>query len=96
MADQAATNAPPEESCDDVDKVIATFDGDTRAAIRSLLIANEFLIGEVDRLRTVVSVGYGRGKPRPASSHSILARNSLIASLPARRAIVAVSKKTDD
>jgi hypothetical protein len=43
------------------DKVIAAFDGDTRAAIRSLLIANEFLISEVDRLRTVVSVGYVRG-----------------------------------
>jgi hypothetical protein len=58
MADQAVTNAPQESSDDDVDKVIAAFDGDTRAAIRSLLIANEFLLAELERTR--VSVGYIR------------------------------------
>ena len=60
MADQAATNAPPEEGCDEVDKVIAAFDGDTRAVIRSLLIANQFLMAELERRQASVSVGYVR------------------------------------
>jgi hypothetical protein len=45
----------------DIDTVLAAFDGDPRAAIRSLLIANEFLMEEVDRLRASLSVGYVRG-----------------------------------
>ena len=44
----------------DIDTVIAAFDGDTRGAVRSLLIANEFLMEEVDRLPARVSVGYAR------------------------------------
>ena len=60
MPDQAATNAPQEEIADDVDKVIAAFDGDTRAAIRSLPSANEFLMAELERTQAKVSVGYIR------------------------------------
>lgn len=47
----------------DVDTVIEMFGGDHRAAIRSLLIANEFLTAEVERARTAVSPGYVRRSP---------------------------------
>jgi len=47
----------------DVDTVIEMFGGDLRAAIRSLLIANEFLTAEVERMRTSVSPGYVRRSP---------------------------------
>jgi hypothetical protein len=38
----------------DIDATCSGFDGHKRAAIRSLLIADEFLISDVDRLRAVV------------------------------------------
>jgi hypothetical protein len=44
----------------DIDTILAAFGGDTRAAIRSLLVANEFLMAENDRLRANVSGGYIR------------------------------------
>jgi hypothetical protein len=43
--------------------VIEIFGGDLRAAIRSLLIANEFLTREVERAKTAVSPGYVRRSP---------------------------------
>ena len=46
----------------DVDTVIAACGGSARAAIRALIIANEYLNGEVDRLRSSQSVGYVRGR----------------------------------
>ena len=50
----------------DVDTVIEMFGGNLRAAIRSLLIANEFLTAEVERAKEAVSVGYTRRPRRPA------------------------------
>ena len=47
----------------DIDTVIASFEGDTCAAIRALLIANEFLTTELERSRSTVSVGYVRKGP---------------------------------
>ena len=44
----------------DIDTVVAAFDGDLRAAIRSLLIANEFLNRELERVKESVSAGYSR------------------------------------
>ena len=41
----------------DVDAVIAACGGSERAAIRALLIANEYLSAEVERLRASQSVG---------------------------------------
>lgn len=50
----------------DVDTVIAACGGSTRAAIRALLIANEFLSGELERAQASQSVGYVRqGSKRP-------------------------------
>ena len=49
----------------DVDTVIAACGGNERAAIRALIIANEYLSAEVERLRASQSVGYVRGRHKP-------------------------------
>jgi hypothetical protein len=41
----------------DVDAVVAACGGSSRTAIRALLIANEYLSAEVERLRASQSVG---------------------------------------
>jgi hypothetical protein len=43
-----------------IDQVLAICDGDPRAALRTLLIANEYLHGEVERLGAMTSRGYVR------------------------------------
>jgi hypothetical protein len=43
-----------------VDQVLAICDGDHRAALRMLLIANEYLHAEVERLEALISKGYAR------------------------------------
>ncbi len=45
-----------------MDTVIAACGGSERAAIRALIIANEYLSAEVERLRASQSVGYVRGR----------------------------------
>jgi hypothetical protein len=51
----------------DVDTVIAACGGNPRAAVRALLIANEFLTAELERSRATVSTGYIRkGEARRA------------------------------
>ena len=45
-----------------VDATVAACDGDMRAAMRALVVANSFLYGEVDRLQSLVSSGFARGK----------------------------------
>jgi hypothetical protein len=44
-----------------VDEVIATCDGDARAAVRALLIANAYLENELAMTTPVVSYGFTRG-----------------------------------
>jgi hypothetical protein len=59
MNEQATSKQDVDDAAEaDVEMVLTAFDGDPRAAIRSLLIANEFLMEEVDRLRASLSVGY--------------------------------------
>ena len=45
-----------------VDEAIAACDGDARAAVRALLIINEYLERELDTLAAMVSHGYARGR----------------------------------
>jgi hypothetical protein len=45
-----------------IDQAIATCDGDMRAAIRALILANEFLENEVGELMKAVSHAYVRGR----------------------------------
>lgn len=43
-----------------VDQILAICDSDPRAALRTLLIVNEYLHGEVERLQAMISKGYAR------------------------------------
>ena len=45
----------------DIDAVLASFDGDPRAAVRALIIANGFWMEELERSREAISPGYTRG-----------------------------------
>ena len=45
-----------------VDEAIAACDGDLRATIRALIIANNFLESEVSELMKAVSHAYARGR----------------------------------
>ena len=45
-----------------VDQAIAACDGDLRATIRALIVANNFLESEVSELMKAVSHAYARGR----------------------------------
>jgi hypothetical protein len=45
-----------------IDLVVAECGDDPRAALKALLIANEFLGAEVERLRNATSTGFSRGR----------------------------------
>jgi len=45
-----------------VDQAIAACDGDMRAAIRALILANDFLEAEIGELMKAVSHAYTRGR----------------------------------
>ena len=47
-----------------VDQAIAACDGDLRAAVRALIVANNFLESEVAELKNAVSHAYMRGRFR--------------------------------
>lgn len=44
-----------------VDEVIAVCDGDARAAVRALIVANRFLEDELAMATPAVSYGYSKG-----------------------------------
>ena len=48
------------------DQAIAARGGDAREAVKTLLIANDFIEAQLDELRTKVSTGYARGRLPPA------------------------------
>jgi hypothetical protein len=50
-----------------VDQVIAVCDGDMRAAVRALVVANNHLESEIAELRKAVSHAYTRGRFRTYS-----------------------------
>lgn len=63
MNQKPTSDDPPQPDLEaDVDTVIAACGGSERAAIRALLIANEYLSAEVEHLRASQSVGYTRGR----------------------------------
>ncbi len=47
-----------------VDQAIAACGGDTRAAVRALIVANNFLESEIAKLKKAVSHAYTRGRFR--------------------------------
>jgi hypothetical protein len=44
------------------DQAITACGGDAREAVKALIVANQFLETELEKLRAAVSVGYARGK----------------------------------
>jgi hypothetical protein len=61
----SVTAAKPSDNLEaSIEAVIAACDGDPRAAVRALLIANSYLEAEVERLARAVSPGFVRGLVR--------------------------------
>jgi hypothetical protein len=60
--------ATPEE----VEEVIEACGGDARAAVRTLLIANDFLVAELEQTQAQLSKGFVRGK-LPLTSTDMIA-----------------------
>jgi hypothetical protein len=44
------------------DQAIAACGGDAREAVKALIVANQFLETDLEKLRAAVSTGYARGK----------------------------------
>jgi hypothetical protein len=44
------------------DQAIAACGGDAREAVKALIVANQFLETDLEKLRAAVSMGYARGK----------------------------------
>jgi len=65
---EAMSANPKQAAADDneleaaVDQAIAACDGDLRATIRALIVANNFLESEVSELMKAVSHAYARGR----------------------------------
>lgn len=53
-----------------VDEAIAACDGDTRGALKALIIANEYLEAELSSLCVAVSSGYARQRVRKLKDKS--------------------------
>ncbi|WLA64930.1 hypothetical protein [Bradyrhizobium diazoefficiens] len=48
------------------DQAIEACGGDARETVKALLVANDFLERQLDKLRAKVSTGYARGRLPPA------------------------------
>ncbi len=60
----------PEQSDTDqleaaADQAIAACGGDAREAVKALIVANQFLETELEKLRAATATGYARGKLLP-------------------------------
>ena len=74
----AEVNAMPDDDVlqQAMEGAIAACEGDARAAVRALLIANSYLEAEVERLAEAVSRGYARGRIRSDSVPGATRRDS--------------------
>jgi hypothetical protein len=59
-------SAAPDPVDGAIEQAIAICDGDVRAALRAALVANSFLMDEVERLTRAASFGFARGRTSPA------------------------------
>jgi hypothetical protein len=48
------------------DQAIAACGGEAREAVKALIVANQFLETDLEKLRAAVSTGYARGKLLPS------------------------------
>jgi hypothetical protein len=61
MPSCTAPNSQPDQLDAATDQAIAACGGDPRDAVKALLVANDFLESEVEKLQAAVSAGYARG-----------------------------------
>jgi hypothetical protein len=64
MSSVSQPNEQDDELETAVDQAIAVCGGDMRAAVRALIVANNFLESEVEELMKAVSHAYARGRFR--------------------------------
>lgn len=64
MSSVSKPDEPDEGLYAAVEQAIAICDGDMRAAIRALIVANNFLESEISELKKAVSHAYTRGRFR--------------------------------
>jgi hypothetical protein len=64
MSSVSQPNEQDDELETAVDQAIAVCSGDMRAAVRALIVANNFLESEVEELMKAVSHAYARGRFR--------------------------------
>ncbi|AQT45478.1 hypothetical protein BBC0244_018000 [Bartonella apihabitans] len=66
MESRKVSKAVSNDSCeDDIDGLIAAYDGDAKALIAALLEERKMLIHQIELAASAMSVGYGRGwKPK--------------------------------
>jgi hypothetical protein len=63
MSSDSQPNAQDADELEaDIDQAIAACDGDMRATIRALIVANKYLESEVSELMKTVSHAYVRGR----------------------------------
>lgn len=67
MSSESAPKPQGDDGCDSeldaaIDQAIATCDGDLRAAIGALIVANNYLESEVEELMKAVSHAFVRGR----------------------------------
>jgi hypothetical protein len=58
----------------EVDQAIEACDGDIRAALRAALVANSFLLGEIEQLMRAVSRGFTRKQSSNRNASEMLDR----------------------
>jgi hypothetical protein len=61
-ASSAGSQAESDQLEAAADQAIAECGGDAREAVKALIVANQFLETELEKLRAAVSMGYARGK----------------------------------
>jgi len=65
-----AESSPAADLDTDVERAIELCGGDPRAAVRALLVSNNFLAAELERMSASVSRGYARGRLRQGADCS--------------------------
>jgi hypothetical protein len=64
LSSNSATDGPPDAKALQAatDQAIAACSGDAREAVKALIVANQFLETDIEKLRAAVSKGYARGR----------------------------------
>jgi hypothetical protein len=75
MTKPASRGTEPAETLEqEVDQAIEACGGDIRAALRAALVANSFLLGEIEQLMRAVSIGFTRRQSPSRKADEMLDR----------------------